>query len=117
MSTQIEFVVEWTVSGDAAAFKRAARKATEMVRRNEPGALRYVWYADSGRKTFLLTECYVNSEAMLAHGRNVASVLPELEAQGRVTRFEILGDLSPEAEKAATALGARRLTSLDGLVR
>ena len=39
MSQQIEFIVEWTVTGDMAEFERLAREAAEMVRAEEPRAL------------------------------------------------------------------------------
>lgn len=114
---QIEFIVEWTVTGDMAEFERLARRAAEMVRDEEPLALRYLWYRDEQRRTFLLTECYADSEAMLLHNKNIARLLPELSAVAHVTRFEILGDLSPEAEAAAAAIGAKRYRSFDGMSR
>lgn len=114
---EIEFVVEWTITGDIAEFERLARQAAEMVRSEEPRASRYLWYRDAERRTFLLTECYADSEAMLAHGRNIARLLPALSAVARVTRFEILGDLSPEAEAAAAAIGAKRFRSFGGVSR
>lgn len=114
---EIEFVVEWTVTGDTEEFERLARQAAEMVRTEEPRALRYLWYCDEERKVFLLTECYADSEAMLLHHRNIARLLPELNALARVTRFEILGDLSPEAEAAAAAVGAKRFRSFGGVSR
>ena len=117
MGKQIEFIVEWTVTGDTDAFKRAARGATMMVLREEPNALRYQWYVDEHGKTFVLTECYADSDAMLLHHRNIARHLPALNALGRVTRFEILGDLSPEAEGAAAQMGAKRLRYWEGVNR
>lgn len=117
MSREIEFVVEWTVTGDSEEFRRLAHQATEMVRNEEPNALRYLWYHDEDRKTFLLTECYADSDAMLLHVRDIARLLPALNAVARVTRFEILGELSPEAETAAAAIGAKRFRSFGGVSR
>jgi quinol monooxygenase YgiN len=117
MPSEIEFVVEWTVTGDPARFRALAREATEMVRNDEPRARRYQWYENRARNTYILTECYADSEAMLLHTRNIARLLPELDKVGRVTRFEILGELSPEAEAAAAAIGAARFRFVEGVNR
>lgn len=116
--SDIEFVVEWTVSaGGEERFTELAREASEMVRSGEPHARRYLWYRDAASKTFLLTECYADSAAMLLHVKNISRLLPELEKVARVTRFEILGDLTPEAEAAAASIGAKRFRRFGGVNR
>jgi quinol monooxygenase YgiN len=117
MASEIEFVVEWTVTGDPERFRALAMEAAASVRAEEPHALRYLWYASPDAKRYVLTECYADSAAMLAHGENIARLLPELEKVARVTRFEILGDLSPEAERAAARIGAVRYRFAGGLSR
>jgi quinol monooxygenase YgiN len=117
MSSEIEFVVEWTVTGDPERFRALALEAAAMVRAEEPKALRYLWYANPDGTRYVLTECYADSEAMLAHGKNIARLLPELEKIAKVTRFEILGDLSPEAEAAAARIGAARYRFSGGMRR
>jgi quinol monooxygenase YgiN len=117
MASDIEFVVEWTVTGDPARFRELAHAAAEMVRTEEPRARRYQWYVNPAGTTYLLTECYADSAAMLLHMEHIARLLPELEKVGRVTRFEILGDLTPEAETAAAATGAKRFRYVEGVNR
>lgn len=117
MASDIEFIVEWTVTGDPERFRALAHEAAEMVRTQEPRARRYRWYEDRGAKKYLLTECYADSDAMLLHMKNIARLLPELEKVGAVTRFEILGDLTPEAEAAATSIQAARFRYVEGVNR
>lgn len=117
MKKDIEFLVEWTVTGDPAAFRTLTERAAAMVRDGEPDARRYLWYANADGTRYLLTECYANEAAMLLHMRNIAALLPEMERHGKVTRFEILGDLTPEGEAAAASIGAVRYAFSNGVNR
>ena len=118
MSQEIEFVVEWTVKpGKLEEFKKLAKIETSAVRAKEPKARRYQWYINGEKNRFLLTECYVDSDAMLAHLKNLSPLLPELEKTADVTRFEILGNLTDEAEEAARLIHAKRYVYWVGVNR
>jgi quinol monooxygenase YgiN len=118
VSNQIEFVVEWTIKpGKYEEFKKLAGDATKKVDETEPDARRYIWYFSEDKNRCILTECYVDSEAILFHLKNVGPILKEMFKSSSITRFEVLGNLSKDAEEAVRARGAKIFTYGNGVNR
>ena len=118
MSKQVEIVVEWTINpGKFTEFKNLAEAATTAVRENEPEASRYIWYFAKDQGKCILTEAYADSGAFMFHLKNVSPILTELFKVAVMTRFEVLGPLSEEAERTVREHGAKRFEYGTGVDR
>ena len=118
MSEQIKYTVEWTInSGKLNEFKQIAQTAINSTKSNEPDMLGYQWYFNGDQSKCYLLERVSDSQALLAHFENVGQILPQLAEFAEITRFEIYGNLTEEAEKAIAPLGAKTFDYYDGFVR
>jgi quinol monooxygenase YgiN len=118
MLKQVEIIVEWTVNpGKITEFKNLAEAASNAVAEKEPGASRYLWYFAEDQKTCILTEGYADSGAFMMHLANVWPILTELFKVAAMTRFEVLGTLSDEAERKVREHGAKRFAYGTGVSR
>jgi quinol monooxygenase YgiN len=115
--SQISYILEFTIEdGKSEEFKTLASKYIPMVQDNEPDTLCYQWYLGGDGKC-LLHETFSSSEALLVHLGNVGPSLPELLAIAPITRLEVLGSVSPEAQEALVGLGAVHFPILGGFTR
>lgn len=118
MTKGIQYTVEWSIKdGKLDTFKNLAHQAIEKVQKNEPGMKGYQWYFnDDGSKCYT-AEWLKDSDSLMAHLKNVGDVLPQLLEQSDITRFEVFGNPSPEAEAAVNQLGARVFHHFEGFAR
>ena len=82
-------------------FKQDAAVLTEIVRRNDPGTIRYDWFYDDASLLCCAMDTYRDSEAMFEHMSNCHEAHNKLLVHSTMTT-EFLGDL-PEAAAAAVA--------------
>lgn len=81
--------------GDVEEFKRLSERAMEIVRANEPGTLEYSVYFNADETEAIVIERYRDSDALIAHGQNLAHLMEPVIATGSV-HGELLGDPSPD---------------------
>jgi quinol monooxygenase YgiN len=118
MHAPIQYTIEWSLKpGAGTAFKALATGAIDAVRENEQGTTGYQWYFNEDGSKCYLSEWFSDSGALLQHLGNVGPVLPQFFEHSEITRFEVLGDLSPEARKAVAELNAEVHGFWGGFVR
>ena len=107
MSDKIYFNVEFAIKeGKLEEFKKAAEAIVSAVEKNEPDAISYNWFFNKDNSKCCVVEMWNDSEAILNHFDNVASLIPKLFEVSEITRFEVYGELSEEAKKAVAPHGA-----------
>ena len=118
MHTPIQYTIEWSLKpGGADAFKKLGNGAIDAVRENEQGMKGYQWYFNEDGTKCYLSEWFADSNALLQHLSNIGPILPQFLDVSDITRFEVLGDLSPEARKAVSELNAEVHGFWGGFVR
>jgi quinol monooxygenase YgiN len=88
------------------------RMARELIARTEaePGALRYDYHLSETGDRDINIEVFRDADAVLAHGRNVADLLPAIIDVAPIVRVDVIGDVTEElrAEIAGVARGYYR---------
>jgi quinol monooxygenase YgiN len=82
-------------------FKRLSAECLEIVRTKDVGTLQYDTYFNDDESECIVLERFRDSEALILHGQNMASLMESIMATGTVSG-ELLGDLS-EALRAHMA--------------
>ena len=114
---QVQYVIEWTISpGKADAFKKLAQEAISVATAKSK-VLGYRWYFSSDESKCYLLEQYPDTEALLPHLASVQQVLQGLLEVAKITRFEVFGNVNPEAGKALAGFGAKNFGYWNGFVR
>lgn len=113
---EVTLIVEHAIKpGRLEDFSRLAHLLIARTK-DEPGALRYDYHVSEDGRRDVNIEVFRDVEAVLAHGRNVADLLPAITEAAPIVRLEIIGEVSDElrAQVAAVATGYfRRLGGLD----
>jgi len=78
--------------GKAGAFRRAVADLVSAVHANEPGCLRYDFYLSSDGRQDWNVEVFRDSEAVIAHMKNVRDLLPPLLEIATFGRIVVLGN-------------------------
>ena len=87
----------------------------EVVKAKDPGTLRYECFVSEDGKELTFLETYADSEAVLAHGANVADAVGELTGVAEITSLELFGDPSPQVRSALAPMGAKLYPFVNGL--
>lgn len=115
MSKEIQYTLEWGIKpNNLDDFKNLARKATELVKENEPDMKGYQWYFNEDETKCYTAEWHSSSESLLEHLQNVSEILPKLLNHSEITRFEVFGNLNSQALEAVKGLGAKVFGFFDG---
>jgi quinol monooxygenase YgiN len=117
---EVQIAIEYAVSpGKVDAFKKLAQEATDVVKATEPNMIGYRWYFNNDDSRCYLLEQLPDSASTLSHlaNANVAPILPKLHEISKITRFEVFGNLNPEAEKALAGYGPKNFRYWNGFVR
>lgn len=81
--------------GDVEEFKRLSEQAMEIVRAREPGTLEYSVSFNADETEAIVIERYRDSDALLAHGQNLAHLMEPVIATAASVQGELLGEPSP----------------------
>lgn len=118
MTKQVQYTGELTIAnGKLDEFKRIMRSFVETVQKNEPDMNAYQVYLNEEESKAYVVEWFKNSEAVLAHLADVGPMLPELLAVAPITRLEVFGNLTKEAEDAVKSIGATIFKYHEGFIR
>ena len=95
------------------------RMAHQLIARTkvEPGALRYDFHVSEDGRRDVNIEVFRDADAVLAHGRNVADLLPAITEAAPIVRLDVIGEVSDalRAEIADAVTGYfSRLGGLSG---
>lgn len=106
-------------AGQGETFRSIAREMIEAVDTEEPGCSRYHWFLTEHDSECSVSEIYDDSAAVLAHFRGAAIVdlAPKLFTVAELTRLELHGSPSQEAEEAVSAFGTVLLKPFSGINR
>ena len=88
--------------GKVEEYKRLSEQAMDIVRAKEPGTLEYSIYFNEDESEAVVIERFESSEALLAHGANMAEISKGVLQTGTV-EGELLGD--PNAQIRANLTG------------
>jgi quinol monooxygenase YgiN len=103
--------------GQEQAFRDIAAKVVALVER-EPGTLVYRWSMRADGKTFDVVEIYKDSDAVVAHVKDVGSHFAEdLGKTQKVIKFVVYGDPDTEAKKAIEGLHPEYEMPFAGFIR
>ncbi|MDQ3291414.1 MAG: antibiotic biosynthesis monooxygenase [Bacteroidota bacterium] len=118
MTNQVQYTVELSISqGKMEEFRRIIQSFLEAIQNREPDTNAFQIYLNEDESKAYLVEWFKSSEAILAHFDNVGPMLPELLAIAPITRLEVFGNLTKEAEEAVKSLGATVLHYHAGFIR
>jgi quinol monooxygenase YgiN len=87
---QIHFRAEFTIEeGKVEEFKKPVQEMSRVVEANEPDTINYQFYLNRSETKCIVNETYANSDAVLAHIRDVASqtILPKVFSVSRISSF------------------------------
>ena len=115
--SQVQYFVELTIfAGKLDEFKKAAQEAISIAAAKSK-VLGYRFYFNSdGSKCYLL-EQYPDSEALLPHIASLQPIVQKVLAVSRVTKFEVFGNLNPQARTTLADFGASIFEYWNGFVR
>ncbi len=115
MSSSILIVVEAeVVPGKSEALKERISRLIAHAKATEPGLLIYNWYMNDAETELRIVEQHANSEAVIFHGRNVASFSAELSDLRVPKKITVYGSVSDQLRKGLTNIGADILTLVEG---
>ena len=118
MTKQIQYTAELTIADSKIdEFKRIMHSFVETTHKNEPDMNAYQVYLNAEENMAYIVEWFKNSEAVLAHLADVGPMLPELLAIAPITRLEVFGNLTKEAEDAVKSIGAKIFKYHEGFIR
>lgn len=118
MPEAVQFIVELSIAeGGLAKFKEGAQGVIALVEASEPATFAYRWYFNADETKCYIMEWYPNADVIPAHLQLVGAGLQELLKVSSVTRFEVLGNLTPAAADALAAIGAVNYGYWQGFTR
>ena len=109
--TDIRLVAELRIKpGKLDAFKAGVREVVDITDRQN-SALSYEWYLNAEETVCHAVERYADNESFVAHMQGVVGmeILPRLRETWDLTRFDVYGDLTPQAESEFRAMAGDML--------
>ena len=100
--------------GKVEEFKKIAARCVPVVKANETGALQYDWFLNAGETECVVSEIYVDSNAVLAHLANVGGLLGQLFSLSDF-EAEIYGKMSEDLKNAVSDLNVKVYSFYQGL--
>lgn len=96
----------WNIK-HAEPFKATAAELSELVQRNEPGAILYHFFLSEDQKTATFHEWYADSASALRHvtGPAATEFMPRFLENGDVKAFHVYGNVDAPLREALEALG------------
>src|SRR5687767_2340953 len=118
MTQQVQYTGELTIKdGKIDEFRRIIHSFIEAVQNKEPDMNAYQVYLNAEENKAYIVEWFKNSDAVLAHLANVGPMLPELLAIAPITRLEVFGNLTKQAEDAVRSIGGTIFKYHEGFIR
>ena len=100
--------------GKLQEFKKIAEECYKIVIAKDLDTLQYDWYFDESQTECVLRETYPDSNALLAHIRNIGELFGKLIALGGFSA-ELYGEPSEELMKAISGLNIKVYTFFQGI--
>lgn len=94
--------------GKVEDFKRLSAECLEVVRAKDPGTLQYDTFFNADETEAIVIERFTNSEALIAHGENMAPFMEAILETGSVYG-ELLGEPNAELRENFTDDGPVQL--------
>ena len=85
----------WIKPGRLDDFTRMARELIVRTRA-EAGAVRYDYHVSEDGGRDLNIEVFRDADAVMAHSRNVADLLPAITEAAPIVRLDVIGDVTDE---------------------
>ena len=95
--SELQAIVRFTFhdADQVEEFKRISAECLEIVQTKDAGTLQYDTYFNADESQCIVLERFVDSDALLLHGQNMAPLMDAIMATASVSG-ELLGDLSDE---------------------
>jgi len=114
MIKKIQIIAKLRIhEGKVDEFKKIAAQCVSAVKTNETGALQYDWFFNSGETECVVSEIYVDSNAVLAHLGNVGELLGQLLSMSDF-EGEIYGSMSEELKHALAGMNVKLYSFYQG---
>ena len=118
MKDYIRATAEHTiVEGRINEFRKLATDIVDRVEATEPNTLSYEWFLSSDESKCYVVQIYKDSEAGLAHLRNLADLLGRLHEVAPLTGLWIYGSPSNELRQVLEPVGAKIFQHWNGFTR
>lgn len=115
--TQVQYFVELTIfAGKVETFKKLAQESIDIALAKSK-VLGYQFYFNKDESKCYLLEQYPDSEALLPHIASLQPIVRKVLAVSRVSKFEVFGNLNPEARRTLADFGANIFEYWNGFVR
>jgi quinol monooxygenase YgiN len=92
--------------GKLQEFKNLSGRCVELVRAHDPATSIYDWFLNADQTECIAIDRYESSEAVLAHARNVGSVMRQIMQIADI-EVEMLGSPSEQLLKTLQAPGIK----------
>ena len=116
----LQWVVEFSIKrGKLAEFEVLVKEISNMVRRFEPGTLKYEWFIDRKENKCIILESYDSSISGIAHvnGQAIKKAFPEILKVAKITRFAVCGNPSDELLHNLAEVNAKVYQFVEGFSR
>ncbi|HEX7131823.1 MAG TPA: antibiotic biosynthesis monooxygenase [Iamia sp.] len=101
-TTELQGIVRFRFhDGAVEEFKHLSAQCMEIVRAEDTGTLQYDTFFNDDETECIVIERFLDSEALIQHGENLAHLMDAITATGTVSG-ELLGDLSAELRSRFT---------------
>lgn len=118
MKDYIRATAEHTiVEGRINEFRKLAMEIIDRVEATEPNTLSYEWFLSNDESKCYIIQIYEDSEAGLAHLRNIADLLDPFHEVAPLTGLWIYGSPSDEIRQALEPVGAKIFEHWNGFTR
>ncbi len=117
-NTTVRLIVKFNINqGQLAAFKGMAAGIVDSVEAEEPLTTSYEWYINDSGDACYVSECYPNSDVLLAHLDHVGDALGALVEIAPLAEMLVFGSPSDAAMEVLSGFGAQVFPFEAGFVR
>ncbi len=104
-------------AGKMDEFKKLASELIDRVEAGEPGTLCYEWFLSHDESKGNVVQIYENSEAVMAHLKNITDLIEPMHAIAPLTELMIFGNPSDALRQALEPVGALFFEYWNGVTR
>lgn len=118
MTDYIRAVAEVSIpEGTIDEFKKLASEIIDRVEATEPETLSYEWFLSEDQRTCYVVQLYQDSEAVMAHLKNIGDLSGPLHELAPLTGLAVFGTPSDELRQALEPAGPRLFAHWNGVTR
>jgi quinol monooxygenase YgiN len=118
MANYIRATAEHSISkGKMDEFKKLVAEIIDRVEATEPNTISYEWFLSNDESKCYVVQIYKDSEAGMAHLRNIADLMSPFHEVAPLTGLMVFGSPSDQLIQALAPVGARFYAHFNGVTR